>query len=63
MADEARMRVIIESAEPDDLWVAGERRTFERRRRNAGAKAYVYPDHLLGPGAAGYPPPGATFPL
>jgi hypothetical protein len=57
MADDARLRATIESAEPDDLWVAEQRRAFERRRRNAGAEAYVFPAHLLGPSAAAYPPP------
>ncbi|WP_018588757.1 hypothetical protein [Salinispora arenicola] len=49
-----------ESAEPDDLWVANARRKLETSRRVEGDRTYTYPAHLLGPGAAAYPPPGWT---
>lgn len=48
----------VESAEPDDLWVANARRRLETARQVSGDWDYTYPAHLLGPGAAAYPPPG-----
>ncbi|MEN3308924.1 MAG: hypothetical protein V7603_5126 [Micromonosporaceae bacterium] len=62
VADENQLRTTLESAEPDDVWVAGLRRKLETRRRVAGDDAYVYPAHLIGPGAAAYPPPGEVSP-
>jgi hypothetical protein len=48
----------VASAEPDDLWTANARRKLETARRVSGDDDYTYPAHLLGPGAAAYPPPG-----
>ncbi|MEU7802559.1 hypothetical protein AB0B10_25195 [Micromonospora arborensis] len=50
----------VESAEPDDLWVANARRKLETSRQVEGDRTYTYPTHLLGPSAAAYPPPGWT---
>jgi hypothetical protein len=60
MAGQAQTRAAIEAAEPDDAWVAEQRRRHEIHRQVAGDDAYTYPAHLLGPGAAAYPPPGWT---
>jgi hypothetical protein len=46
----------IKSADPDDLWVANARRKLETARQLSGDWDYTYPAHLLGPGAAAYPP-------
>ncbi len=53
-------RAEIESAEPDDLYVARLRAEFESHMRvhwDNPDPGYRYPAHLTGPGAAGYPPP------
>ncbi|MFC4066738.1 hypothetical protein [Actinoplanes subglobosus] len=52
----------VESAEPDDLWVANARRKLENARRASGDHDYTYPAHLLGASAAAYPPPGWNAP-
>jgi hypothetical protein len=62
IADETQLRVTLKEAEPDDLLVARLRRELEQRRRGQGEDGYVYPAHLIGPGAAAYPPPGGTDP-
>jgi hypothetical protein len=52
-------RASVESAIPDELWVADQRRKLETTRRVSGVdRDYVYPAHLTGPAAAAYPPPG-----
>jgi len=61
MADDSQLRSEVDEAEPDELAVAEQRRTLERHRRNAGDD-YTYPAHLIGPGAAAYPPPASGFP-
>ena len=56
-------RASVESSVPDDVWVAEARRKLETSRHVSGAdRDYVYPRHLLGPGAAAYPPPGFVAP-
>ncbi|MEU7823048.1 hypothetical protein [Catellatospora sp. NPDC049133] len=58
LAEEARLRATLDSAEPDDLRVVRLREALERKRRLEGEPQYAYPQHLQGPGAATYPPPG-----
>jgi hypothetical protein len=60
MADKAQLRNQLAAAEPDDLRVIALRRRFETHQNVTGADDYHYPAHLLGPGAAAYPPPGRT---
>lgn len=53
-------RAEIESAEPDDLYVARLRKQFETHMHahpGSPDPRYRYPDWLTGPGAARYPPP------
>lgn len=59
-ADENLTRIDIESAEPDELYVARLRTEFENLQRNHPDHpdlSYRYPARLTGPGAAAYPPP------
>jgi hypothetical protein len=55
-----RLRAAVESAEPDDLRVLRLRHKLESKRRVEGDWDYTYPQHLVGPGAAAYRPPGWT---
>lgn len=57
MADEAALRAQVDEAEPDELWVDRLRREHELVVR-ISEPDYHYPGHLIGPGAAAYPPPG-----
>jgi hypothetical protein len=58
----------IESAEPDDLYVARLRADFERHMRLQVSGSgwahpdYRYPEHLIGPSAANFPPPPPEAP-
>ena len=56
-------RAEIDSAEPDDLYVARLRAEFETHMHahpGSPDPGYRYPAHLTGPAAAGYPPPGQS---
>lgn len=61
IADEQQLRAQLESAEPDEVMVARYRRELVTRKRVAGDDDYEYPPHLIGPGAAAYPPPTSGF--
>ncbi len=59
-ATRSALRAEIESAEPDELFVARLRAEFQTHRRvhwDHPDPGYRYPAHLTGPGAAAYPPP------
>jgi hypothetical protein len=59
-ADASTVRAEIESAEPDELYVARLRTEFETHRHihwDNPDPSYRYPAHLTGPGAVAYPPP------
>ena len=59
-AAESATRAEIESAEPDESYVARLREEFETCRHvhwDHPDPDYRYPAHLTGPGAASYPPP------
>ena len=58
-ADEGQLRTTLEAAEPDELKVIRDRRHLETSRQVAGEDDYIYPPHLIGPGAAAYPPPAS----
>ena len=56
-------RVAQESATPDDVWLAEARHRLETHMRVSGEDHdYTFPAHLIGPGAAAYPPPPEGFP-
>jgi hypothetical protein len=59
-AADSAIRAEIDSAEPDEVFVAQLREEFEIHRRvhwDNPDPSYRYPAHLTGPGAANYPPP------
>ena len=59
-AADSAMRAEIDSAEPDEVFVARLRQEFEIHRHvhwDNPDPSYRYPAHLTGPGAASYPPP------
>ncbi len=59
-AADSATRAEIESAEPDDLYVARLRAEYETHMHvhwDNPDPGYRYPAHLAGPGAAAYPPP------
>jgi hypothetical protein len=59
-AAQSAIRNEIESAEPDELFVARLRAEFETHRHvhwDNPDPSYQYPAHLTGPGAAACPPP------
>ena len=55
-ADLAGVRAEVRSADPGDLVVHRDRESYVRERCGRG-ESYHYPAHLLGSGAANYPPP------
>ncbi|WP_131786703.1 hypothetical protein [Protofrankia symbiont of Coriaria ruscifolia] len=57
VAADNQRHVRAETALSDAAWVARERRRLETHRQAAGDRDYTYPAHLIGPGAAAYPPP------
>jgi hypothetical protein len=60
MAKSSALRAEVETAEPDDLYVARQRAEFETHMRvhwDHPVPDYTYPAHLTGPSAASYPPP------
>jgi len=60
LADETTARAEASYAEPDDAYVTRLRAQHETRIQVSGPPGsweYRYPAHLLGPGAAAYPPP------
>jgi hypothetical protein len=59
-AAESARRAGIDSAEPDEVYVARLRQEFEIHRHvhwDNPDPSYRYPAHLTGPGAPSYPPP------
>ncbi|MFI6031631.1 hypothetical protein [Amycolatopsis magusensis] len=58
IADEQQLRAHLEAAAPDEIRVERLRERWVNHRRAQGDHDYRrYPAHLLGPGAAAYPPP------
>lgn len=62
IADEQQLRAQLDAAEPDDVTVARERQALVSKKRAEGEDTYEYPPHLIGRGAAAYPPPHIGFP-
>lgn len=63
MANKTLERNEAESAVPDEISIIEDRRRLEISRRVSGeVDDYTYPAHLIGPGAAAYPPPASGFP-
>jgi hypothetical protein len=61
MADKQQLRANLESAVPDDVRVQQLRAKWVTHKNVRGEDAYHYPQHLLGAGAAAYPPPESGF--
>jgi len=61
MASKTLQRNEADSAVPDEISIVEDRRRLEISRQNSDPD-YTYPEHLIGPGAAAYPPPASGFP-
>lgn len=57
IARHSALRADIDDAETDATRTDRLRQRYVTIRRNSGDHDYQYPAHLLGPGAADYPPP------
>jgi hypothetical protein len=63
MANKTLERNEADSAVPAEVSIIEDRRRLEISRRVSGdVDDYTYPAHLIGPGAAAYPPPASGFP-
>ncbi|MER7015323.1 hypothetical protein ABT324_28150 [Saccharopolyspora sp. NPDC000359] len=61
LADQRETRVQHAAETPDDVLVQELRSKWEISRRVGDDPDYRYPPHLIGPGAAAYPPPASGF--
>jgi hypothetical protein len=58
IADGQQVDAHLDDAVPDDVRVQRLRQNWVTHKNVTGDHGYRYPAHLLGPGAAAYPPPG-----